>query len=97
MNQSRRSVVQAGAALALLAGLDCLPALAEPVQSDPEAAASQESEQAASKPKKARVDTESWYRARGEGFSLLVPPNYEDIVEYDVSAPDQLLLCPLLS
>lgn len=82
--------MQTGAALALLAVLNPSAVLAETAQSEPEAAASQESVQAETKPEKSGVDMESWYRVRGEGFALSVPPNYEDIVEYDVSAPDHL-------
>jgi hypothetical protein len=31
------------------------------------------------------VETESWYRFRGDGFAIKVPPEFEDIVEPDVS------------
>ena len=82
MNQPRRRVMQTGAAIALLGVVDCWPVLAEPGEREAE---SQESGQAASKPKASLADTESWYRVRGEGFAMSVPPNYEDIVEYDVS------------
>ncbi|KAG0583807.1 hypothetical protein KC19_3G164900 [Ceratodon purpureus] len=85
VTQSRRNIVQAGAALAFLAALNPSAVLAETVQSEPGAAASQGSAQAETKPEKSGVDMESWYRVRGEGFALSVPPNYEDIVEYDDS------------
>jgi hypothetical protein len=82
VTQSRRSIVQAGAATALLAVLYPLPVLAEPGQSEPD--------QGETKAEKARADMEAWYRVRGDGFAMSVHPSYEDVVEYDVSAPDHL-------
>lgn len=92
--QSRRSFLQTGATLASLAVLDRFPALAEPAEIQPEAPVSQEAlagdgtataQQSASKPKKSRVNTDTWYRFRGEGFTMKYPPDFEDIVEYDES------------
>lgn len=90
--QSRRSVVKTGAALALLSVLERFPALAEEapaeIGADGSSISTSVSEGEASggsKPKKRLVDTESWYRFKGEGFRMTIPPDYEDIVEYDVS------------
>lgn len=100
--QSRRSFLQTGATLASLAVLDRFPALAEPAEIQPEAPVSQEAlagdgtataQQSASKPKKSRVNTDTWYRFRGEGFTMKYPPDFEDIVEYDVSTNYRCLNC----
>lgn len=78
LQQSRRSIiVQTGAAAAAAFGFLAVPALA-----DEQASTSVSKE---GKPRKALVDTESWYRFKGEGFRMFIPPDYEDLVEYDVS------------
>lgn len=94
--QSRRNFIQTGATLASLAVSNLLPASAEEVEMS---GASSEAEStngasggnstataSTSTPKRAVVDTESWYGFRGEGFRMKVPPEFEDLVEYDVSS-----------
>jgi hypothetical protein len=93
--QSRRNFIQTGATLATLAVSNLLPASAEQVET---AGASSEADTngasggnstataSTSTPKRAVVDTESWYGFRGEGFRMKVPPEFEDLVEYDVSS-----------
>lgn len=97
-NCSRRLVIQSGATLASIAILNLLSppvealettAQASPTESLPSSGelsgADPLTTAAASKPKKPIVDTGSWYRFRGEGFAMKVPPEFEDVVEYDVS------------
>jgi len=84
--KSRRSVVQTGGALGFLAVLGLLPAVAEEDEELNSTSVSGSSTATESKPKKARVDTDSWYRYRGEGFRMTIPPDYIDLVEYDVSS-----------
>lgn len=84
--QSRRSVVQTGGALGFLAALGRLPAVAEEDGEFNSTTVLGSSTATESKPKKSPVDTESWYRYRGEGFRMTIPPDYIDLVEYDVSS-----------
>lgn len=69
----------------MLTGVAALgfPALAA---EEGESNSSSSSTATASKPKKKTlVDTESWYSFRGDGFRMTIPPDYEDLVEFDVS------------
>jgi len=77
--------VQSGGAVGLLALFDRLPALADEETDSNSTSGSGSSSATASKSRKTLVDTDTWYRFRGEGFRMTIPPDYQDIVEYDVS------------